>query len=82
MNAADYTLWRDQLGSAAGTLPNDVDGGVIGSAQYATWRANYGATPGSGFGSGFGSVVPEPTTLTLLLLAILPSLARKRRDQN
>jgi hypothetical protein len=41
-DAADYTLWRDNLGAPAGTLPNDKDGGVIGQAQYNTWKANFG----------------------------------------
>ncbi len=48
VDAADYTVWRDNQGAAPGTLSNDIDGGVIGEAQYATWRANYGkASPES-----------------------------------
>ncbi len=42
VDAADYTVWRDNLGAPAGTLQNDTDGGIIGQAQYDTWRANYG----------------------------------------
>lgn len=64
VDAADYTVWRDNLGSAAGTLPNDTDGGTVGVAQYNTWKANYGQTlPGMLAQSS----IPEPTTLWLLL---------------
>ena len=44
VDAADYTVWRDNLGQPEGTLPNDIDGGQIGPAQYATWQANFGST--------------------------------------
>ncbi|WP_146568814.1 PKD domain-containing protein [Posidoniimonas corsicana] len=47
VDAADYTAWRDSLGADAGALPNDVDGGAIGQAQYSTWRANYGRVAGA-----------------------------------
>lgn len=40
VNLADYTVWRDSLGSSA-TLPNDPTGGVIGIDQYNTWKANF-----------------------------------------
>jgi predicted carbohydrate-binding protein with CBM5 and CBM33 domain len=64
VDAADYTAWRDHVGAAAGTLPNDVDGGVIGAAQYARWKANFGKT------ALIGVAVPEPGAATLLCLAV------------
>ena len=51
VDAADYTVWRDRVGAPAGTLPNDVDGGVIGTAQYARWKANFGTHARSRRGS-------------------------------
>ena len=69
VNAADYTVWRNNLGAPAGTLPNDVDGGTIGIAQYATWKANYGLTAGSG--ALANAAVPEPDTMVLLVLAAM-----------
>jgi hypothetical protein len=36
VDAADYVVWRNHLGAPAGALPNDVDGGPLGTAQYAT----------------------------------------------
>ncbi len=44
VDAADYTLWRDAFGAAAGTLINDPNvAAPIGPAQLTTWRVNYGA---------------------------------------
>ncbi|CAN0345237.1 unnamed protein product, partial [Ectocarpus sp. 4 AP-2014] len=44
VDAADYSAWRDSVGQPEGTLNNDPDGGVIGTAQYTTWSNNYGLT--------------------------------------
>ena len=75
VDAADYTVWRNNLGAAAGTLPNDIDGGVIGEAQYARWKANFGATGGAGSLNGLAgaspSQVPEPGAGVLALLGVV-----------
>ncbi len=48
VNAADYTVYRDNDGSGA-ALPNDNGLGTpIGAAHYTLWSTNYGATGGSG----------------------------------
>lgn len=50
-NLADYTVWRDNLGSTGG-LPNN--GGLDGNVDadyYQLWKANFGETGG---GSGLG----------------------------
>jgi hypothetical protein len=64
VDAADYTLWRDNIGAPAGMLPNDVDGGVIDMDQYNTWRTNYG-TGGSAAVSFEFVGVPEPGSLVV-----------------
>jgi hypothetical protein len=79
VDAADYTVWRDNLGAPASTLLNDVDGGVIGVAQYNTWSADFGNSSGSS--SLSNAVVPEPTSRMLFLLAaafVAPGTASKR----
>ncbi len=38
IDAADYTVWRDNVGQPADTLPNDPTGEAIGTAQYNAWR--------------------------------------------
>jgi hypothetical protein len=55
VDAADYTLWRDNEGAPAGTLDNDSVGGVIGDGQYQLWKQNFGATAaGAGWGESGG----------------------------
>jgi len=70
VDAADYTLWRHNLGAPAGTLPNDIHNTPIGALQYDTWRAHFGNTfpkPGA----SLASRVPEPATLALVSIAML-----------
>jgi T5SS/PEP-CTERM-associated repeat protein len=68
VDAGDYALWRDHLGSPT-SLPNDDTPGVADD-DYMRWRANFGRTVsgGSGASVGFvGSTAPEPSSLILLL---------------
>ncbi len=47
VDAADYTLWRDQLGSLNSVPYRGADGngdGKVDPGDYQTWRSNYGAT--------------------------------------
>lgn len=64
VNAADYTVWRDAVGTNV-ELPNDPNGGTIGNLQYATWSANYGQTAGSS-----SVAVPEPAAVSAVLMAL------------
>ncbi|MEN1681711.1 MAG: PQQ-dependent sugar dehydrogenase [Planctomycetota bacterium] len=72
VNAADYTVWRDNLGAPSGTLDNDPEGGPAGPAQFEIWRSNF--TPPT---AGPFARVPEPTALLLLGIA---TLARRQRQ--
>ena len=61
VNAADYTVWRNNVGQPAGTLPGDTVGGTIGRGQYDLWKANYGATrPGAGATSNVLTADAQP----------------------
>lgn len=66
VNAADYAVWRDNVG-ATDALANDDLGGVIGSAHYDQWRAAFG-NPGSGSGT---AAVPEPASVMLVLVGLV-----------
>lgn len=68
VDAADYTLWRDNLGSPT-SLPNDDTPGVA-QDDYERWKSRVGQT---GAGGGQLSAVPEPSGF-LLLLAALPAV--------
>lgn len=70
VDAADYTKWRDNVGAAAGTLPNDFVGGSIGPGQYTQWVQNFGQS-GNMNALSAGTSVPEPASVVVLLLALL-----------
>ena len=69
VDAADYTIWRDHLGTAF-DLPNrdTANSGNINQDDYNSWKANFGAGSGSG-AVATGANVPEPASLLLLLAA-------------
>jgi hypothetical protein len=76
VDAADYTVWRDTLGSTTDLRANgDNTGasmGIIDEADFDFWRANFGmVAPGAGAGAGILSTVPEPTSLVLWLMAVV-----------
>ena len=68
VNAADYTVWRNNLGSTA-MLPNDPSPGMVTQEDYDTWKTHFGQTAGSGAIGNASAAVPEPPTLGLLILA-------------
>jgi hypothetical protein len=79
VNAADYIVWRNNLGQQV-TLPGDETPGSVDEADYVTWQENFGATADTN-GSANGNPVPEPTTATLFVLAstTIASLTIRRR---
>ncbi len=66
VDAADYTVWRDGLGTTYS--PSDYD----------VWKTHYGDTS-SGSGSLATATVPEPSSLALLALGWLAVAAIRRR---
>lgn len=78
VDAADYTVWRDNVGAA--TLPNRDSGavGVVGTSDYNFWRDHFGESAGSG--SLGSAAVPEPSSLLLVVVCGMGAvLARARR---
>jgi len=77
VNLADYTLWRDQLGSTT-PLPNDTTNGTangtIGSAQYELWSTQFAANNSTLQAT---KEVPEPASLWVAL-AVLSIFAQRR----
>ena len=57
VDAADYTVWRDGLGSE------------YNGSHYTLWKSNFGRMAGSGAGAGDVAAVPEPDGVFALLSA-------------
>jgi hypothetical protein len=80
VDAADYTLWRNNLGMSV-TLPNEtVTPGMVTQEDYETWRANFGAASAAGLAAA--AAVPEPSGLLLGLLSLASFVASRRRKIN
>lgn len=70
VNAADYTVWRNNLGAADETSLNGNGDGMNGvdAGDYTRWKNNFGVMAGAG--GATTSAVPEPTTAALMMLAL------------
>jgi hypothetical protein len=75
VDAADYTVWRDNLGSAT-PLPNDNELGTpVGEAHYTLWKNTFS----SGSGAGATSLaVPEPSTLVIFTVILIGAAWQRR----
>ena len=63
VDAADYTIYRDNLGSDSSALSGNGSGGAtVVQADYALWKQNFGSS-----GTSSGAAVPEPSSIVLLL---------------
>lgn len=69
VDAADYTVWRDNSGAAdEATLAGNGDGlNGVDQGDYLLWRDNYGQSAG---GPDAATAIPEPATATALFLAV------------
>lgn len=69
VNTADYTLWRDNLGANL-AFPNETaTPGEVTQEDYVVWRSNFGS--GASFAlTTSPSIVPEPSSMLLLLMAL------------
>jgi hypothetical protein len=81
VNAADYTVWRNNLGSPT-ALPNDDSPGV-GPDDYSRWKTLFGESSGSGAGTTGSAnfAVPEPTAAVMLVFGLPLLLRRLNRVQ-
>lgn len=74
VDAADYTLWRDSVGTPS--LLADADGsGAVDQADYQIWRQYYGQVVSL---ANHFAPVPEPASLALVAV-ILPAAVTLRR---
>jgi hypothetical protein len=66
VDAADYTVWRDNLGTG-NSLPNDATPEGVTLVDFDVWKANFGLSSGSG--SAATNAVPESGTGMLACVA-------------
>lgn len=80
VNIADYTVWRDNLGSTEGNRlnGNGNNDGTVTSLDYNLWKSNFGA-PASALSGASPTAVPEPAALSLLAGCGLLALAVRSR---
>jgi hypothetical protein len=67
VDAADYVVWRDGLGT------------IYTQADYDAWRGHFGQTLMTGAGIGVSASVPEPAALLLLTTALAVLGSGRRR---
>lgn len=77
VDLADYTLWRDNLGSSVSLLSDDTPG--VDAGDYTVWRENFGrSTPPSDISQ---TRVPEPGGFLLAaVLALMLKMASRPRN--
>ena len=63
VDASDYTVWRDTLGSAINLAADGNGNGAVDQADYIIWKSNFGSTAN---GSAHNNMVPEPSALLLV----------------
>ena len=78
VDAADYTVYRDNLGGDSAVLNGNGAGGTtVRHADYALWKQNFGTS-----GTGSSAAVPEPASLVLMLLVGHAAFALRHRSMS
>lgn len=81
VDAADYVVWRDSLGSTTQLAADGSADGVVDPTDFSLWRANFGyVAPTSSVAAGVQEVVPEPVLMQILLAgaALIAAFCRCR----
>jgi T5SS/PEP-CTERM-associated repeat protein len=80
VDAADYTVWRNNLGDAhESDLHHNGDGGGVTASDYLWWKQHYGnAISGSGAAIDNASIVPEPTAILTMVTGLIALSFRRR----
>jgi PEP-CTERM motif-containing protein len=76
VDAADYTVWRDTLGSTTNLVADGNGSRTIDAGDYDVWKTNFGNH--SGAGASANAAVPEPSTLWMVLSGILAICSCRR----
>jgi hypothetical protein len=77
VDAADYTRWRDTLGSTTSLAADGNHNGVVDERDYEIWKTTFGEMSPVEDGAG-AAAVPEPASAMLLALGAIVTLHRTR----
>lgn len=77
VDAADYTVWRNTLGSTDDLRADGDNSGTIDTGDYVVWKGTFGT--GSGGAGLHVSVVPEPSSLVIVACGALLSVCLVKR---
>jgi hypothetical protein len=69
VDAADYVLWRDTLGSSSQLAADGDRSGTVDAGDYAVWRRNFGLSAPARSADVSRQSVPEPSTLAIAAVA-------------
>ena len=75
VDAADYTVWRDQLGETGNLAADANEDNVVDAKDYDLWKSNFGQSELAGAAS---TAVPEPAAAILALFAACGLALRSR----
>ncbi|QDU87933.1 hypothetical protein Pla175_13000 [Pirellulimonas nuda] len=78
VDAADYTVWRDTLGSGSILSADANENGVVDSEDYLVWADNFGAIIAAGSVELEPVAVPEPAAAWVAALVVGAEFARYR----
>jgi hypothetical protein len=68
VDAADYVVWRDQLGTTGPGLAADGNGDeMVTRLDYELWKSNFGMAVGAATADQ-RAPVPEPSTMVLIVV--------------
>lgn len=82
VNAADYTVWRDSLGSETNLIADGNGSQVIDQLDYELWAFNFGDSAVAVADAVTNAAsVPEPTSVLMLLTLAMGCLRVQRRSR-
>jgi hypothetical protein len=70
VDAADYTIWQDTLGSTTALAADGDASGTVDTGDFDVWKTNFGTVGGGAIISAADAAVPEPASIMLLLVGL------------
>jgi dockerin type I repeat protein len=78
VDAADYAVWSDSLGSKTSLAADGNGNGIIDAGDFEVWRSHFGETVARQAALSSNAAVSEPASALLLLVGLLTMCARRR----